>query len=73
MFCCTCRLYLAAMHYNENANRPQAETKDGVPLFKISFPKARKGECIVKPQKTQPTFGKGSNKFRQHIFLNSKM
>ncbi|XP_067237056.1 uncharacterized protein [Chanodichthys erythropterus] len=52
-----CRLYLAAMHYNENANRPQAETEDGVPLFKISFPKARKGECIVKPQKTQPTFG----------------
>ncbi|KAF4114136.1 uncharacterized protein LOC131539617 [Onychostoma macrolepis] len=52
-----CRLYLAAMHYNENANRPQAETEEGVPLFKISFPKARKGECSVKPQKTQPTFG----------------
>ncbi|KAL0966167.1 hypothetical protein UPYG_G00291830 [Umbra pygmaea] len=52
-----CRLYLAAMHYNENADRPQAETEEGVPLFKISFPKARKGECRAKPQKTQPTFG----------------
>ncbi|KAL2079798.1 hypothetical protein ACEWY4_025542 [Coilia grayii] len=52
-----CRLYLAAMHYNENANRPQAQTAEGVPLFKISFPKSRKGECRVKPQKTQPTFG----------------
>ncbi len=49
------------MHYNENGDRPQAETEEGVPLFKISFPKARKGECRVKPQKTQQTFGKGSN------------
>ncbi len=48
------------MHYNENGDRPQAETEEGVPLFKISFPKARKGECRVKPQKTQQTFGKGS-------------
>ncbi|KAL2093122.1 hypothetical protein ACEWY4_010434 [Coilia grayii] len=52
-----CRLYLAAMHYNENANRPQAQTAEGVSLFKISFPKSRKGECRVKPQKSQPTFG----------------
>ncbi len=58
---CTYRLYLAAMHYNENGDRPQAETEEGVPLFKISFPKSRKGECRVKPQKTQQTFGKGSN------------
>ncbi len=49
------------MHYNENGDRPQAETEEGVPLFKISFPKARKEECRVKPQKTQQTFGKGSN------------
>ncbi|XP_059389305.1 uncharacterized protein LOC132122845 isoform X3 [Carassius carassius] len=52
-----CRLYLAAMHYNENVDRPRAETAEGVPLFKISFPKSRKEECRVKPQKTQPTFG----------------
>ncbi|XP_039675675.1 uncharacterized protein LOC120571041 [Perca fluviatilis] len=52
-----CRLYLAAMHYNENADRPQAETEEGVPLLEISFPKARKGECRANPQKTQPTFG----------------
>ncbi|KAM4593736.1 uncharacterized protein PAE49_009623 [Odontesthes bonariensis] len=51
-----CRLYLAAIHFNENANRPQAQTADGVPLFKISFPKSKKGECTVKRQKTKPTF-----------------
>ncbi|XP_078124388.1 uncharacterized protein LOC144529259 [Sander vitreus] len=49
-----CRLYLAAMHYNENADRPQAKTQEGEPLFKIYIPKARKGECRAKPQ---PTFG----------------
>ncbi len=49
------------MHYNENGDRPQAETEEGVPLFKISFPNVRKGECRVKPQKTQQTFGKCSN------------
>ncbi|XP_063046055.1 uncharacterized protein LOC134440057 [Engraulis encrasicolus] len=52
-----CRLYLAAIHFNENANRPQAQTADGEPLFKISFPKSKKGECTVKRQKTPPTFG----------------
>ncbi|KAG1926991.1 uncharacterized protein LOC120480138 isoform X3 [Pimephales promelas] len=28
-----CRLYLAAMHYNENAVRPQVSTSEGKPLF----------------------------------------
>ncbi|XP_038158943.1 uncharacterized protein LOC119795164 [Cyprinodon tularosa] len=51
-----CRLYLAAMHYNENANRPQAKTREGVPLFKVHFPKAMKGECSMKPHRTKPTF-----------------
>ncbi|XP_029946095.1 uncharacterized protein LOC115387508 isoform X2 [Salarias fasciatus] len=51
-----CRLYLAAMYYNENANRPQAKTNEGVPLFTVHFPKAMKGECSAKPLKTEPTF-----------------
>ncbi len=59
---------LAAMHYNENEERPQAVTEEGVPLFKISFPKARKGECRVEPQKTQHTFGKVSNQ-KTHILI----
>ncbi|XP_056439643.1 uncharacterized protein LOC130376789 isoform X1 [Gadus chalcogrammus] len=49
-----CRLYLDAMHSNYNVDRPQAETKEGVPIYKMSFAKARKG---AKPQKTQQTFG----------------
>ncbi|KAK5928402.1 hypothetical protein CgunFtcFv8_013468 [Champsocephalus gunnari] len=51
-----CRLYLAALHYNENAERAQATTSTGNPLYKLQFPKARKGECRAKPVKTDPTF-----------------
>ncbi|XP_034077579.1 uncharacterized protein LOC117549630 [Gymnodraco acuticeps] len=51
-----CRLYLAALHYNENAERAQATTSTGKPLYKLQFPKARKGECRAKPVKTDPTF-----------------
>lgn len=48
-----CRLYLAALHYNENADRRQATTSSGDPRFKLSFPKSRKGECRARPVKRQ--------------------
>ena len=48
----------AALHYNENAERAQATTSTGNPLYKLQFPKARKGECRAKPVKTDPTFRK---------------
>ncbi|XP_055062144.2 uncharacterized protein [Misgurnus anguillicaudatus] len=51
-----CRLYLAAMHFNENAVRPQLRTSKGKPVYKLLFPKAKKGGHTVKPVKTEPTF-----------------
>ncbi|XP_035862681.1 uncharacterized protein LOC116042204 isoform X2 [Sander lucioperca] len=51
-----CRLYLAALHYNENADRGQATTSSWDPRFKLSFPKSRKGECRARPVKTDATF-----------------
>ncbi|XP_059419942.1 uncharacterized protein LOC132155140 isoform X2 [Carassius carassius] len=51
-----CRLYLAAMHYNENANREQATTTEGQAVYKIVFPKSKKGECTAKPVKIEPTY-----------------
>ncbi|XP_039644212.1 uncharacterized protein LOC120551100 [Perca fluviatilis] len=51
-----CRLYLAALHYNENADGGQATTSSGDPRFKLSFPKSRKGECRARPVKTEATF-----------------
>ena len=34
-----CRLYLAALYYNENAGRTQATTKHSVNHYSIAFPK----------------------------------
>ncbi|XP_069125559.1 uncharacterized protein [Argopecten irradians] len=53
------RLYLAALHYNENSNNAKALTKDGQQKWQISYPKAKKGsEVVVKPCRTPPTYGK---------------
>ncbi|KAG5264230.1 hypothetical protein AALO_G00251400 [Alosa alosa] len=49
-------LYLAALHYNEDAARDQATLSSGDPLYRMHFPKYRKGECRVKPIKTETTF-----------------
>lgn len=49
---------VAALHYNENSNRPQATTKDGQLQFATCYPKAKKGTvAVVKPCKPPPTFG----------------
>ncbi|XP_034084336.1 uncharacterized protein LOC117554169 [Gymnodraco acuticeps] len=42
-----CRLYLAVMHFNENANREV--------VYKVVILEDFKGECITKPVKTEPT------------------
>lgn len=52
------RLYLATMHYNENADREQAVTKAGEPKYKVVFPKSKRGVCVARPLKTQATFSK---------------
>ncbi|CAM4650060.1 unnamed protein product [Leuciscus chuanchicus] len=51
-----CRLYLAVLHFNENAGRPQARTAAGEPLFKVVFPKYKKRQYFAKPVKVEPTF-----------------
>ncbi|XP_067310591.1 uncharacterized protein [Pseudorasbora parva] len=50
-----CRLYLAAMHFNENAGRPQATSPTGELLYRVNFPKSKKRQCTVKPVKVDPT------------------
>ncbi|XP_063072440.1 uncharacterized protein LOC134463131 [Engraulis encrasicolus] len=51
-----CRLYLASMHFNENSERGQARTSTGEAVYKIQYPKSKKGAGVVKPVKTVPTF-----------------
>ncbi|KAL1260280.1 hypothetical protein QQF64_008107 [Cirrhinus molitorella] len=52
-----CRLYLATMHFNENADREQATNFEGTALNKITYPKSKKGKPTAKPVKTEPTYG----------------
>lgn len=47
-----CRLYLAAMHHNENTVLSQI-TSEGLPVFKESCSESKKGEFRVK---TEPTY-----------------
>ncbi|XP_042588995.1 uncharacterized protein LOC122138752 [Cyprinus carpio] len=51
-----CRLFLAVLHHNENIGREQATTATGKPVFKVVFPKSKKGEPIARPLKTEPTY-----------------
>ncbi|XP_064649988.1 uncharacterized protein LOC135501681 [Lineus longissimus] len=50
------RLFLAAIHFNENSNRDQAVDKDGSERWSISYPKGRKGEPIAKEVKVPVTY-----------------
>ncbi|XP_012712054.2 uncharacterized protein LOC105920934 [Fundulus heteroclitus] len=50
------RLYLAAMHFNENSDRPPKRTPEGRPGYKLLFPKNKKGGHTVKVGKEQATY-----------------
>lgn len=50
---------LAAMHFNENSERGQAQTAAGVQRYAVKFPKYKKdGSYIVVSLKGKPTYGK---------------
>ena len=50
------RVLLAAIHFNENTDRQQLETKDGEKRWQISYIKYKQtGE--VKPIKSKSTYG----------------
>ncbi|XP_051727731.1 uncharacterized protein LOC127500556 isoform X3 [Ctenopharyngodon idella] len=50
-----CRLYLAALHFNENSSHTQVRTAAGELQFQIKFPKAKRGEHVVSMVKTKYT------------------
>ena len=52
-----CRVKIAALHYNENAGRPQHVTSEGTPSFQIRYPKYKKGGYIVRKILEDKTYG----------------
>ncbi|KAG0429539.1 hypothetical protein HPB47_023554 [Ixodes persulcatus] len=54
------RTRVAILHFNENADRCQAETREGKPRWAVKTSKARKGHHTACPVKTAPTYTKTS-------------
>ncbi|ELU01281.1 hypothetical protein CAPTEDRAFT_225303 [Capitella teleta] len=51
----TCRIYLSALHYNENVNRRQATLACGEKRWRVEFPKSKRGDYVVRERKVQIT------------------
>uniref|UniRef100_A0AAV2KPV1 Uncharacterized protein n=1 Tax=Knipowitschia caucasica TaxID=637954 RepID=A0AAV2KPV1_KNICA len=49
------RLQVAALHYNENANRAHAATSVGELRYSVVYPKYKRGDYTVRAMKTNPT------------------
>lgn len=52
------RHVLACLHYNENLKRMTKRTKEGKIYTKVSYPKYKLGEEVVREVKVQPTYSK---------------
>ncbi|XP_066263538.1 uncharacterized protein [Branchiostoma lanceolatum] len=50
------RVILAAMHFNENANRAHRRRRDGEDMYSLHYPKAKQGGYIVRKVLEKPTF-----------------
>ena len=50
------RILISALHFNENSNRPQATNQNGDSRWAVSYPKARRGEAVVKQVKVALTY-----------------
>jgi len=50
------RILTAALHFNENSNRPQATCKKGDACWGVSFPKSRQGEPVLKAVNKPSTY-----------------
>lgn len=55
---CIFRLQIAALHHNENADRPQTHTKSGEKRYSVLYPKYKKGGYIVRKVSVDPTYCK---------------
>ncbi|XP_065894336.1 uncharacterized protein [Dysidea avara] len=51
------RLKLAALHFNENSDRPQALTKQGVERYDVIQPKYKSGGYLVRKVHVKATYG----------------
>lgn len=56
----TVRLWLAALHFNENSQRTQTVTQDDKARYRVVFPKYKIEEYTVRKINVDSTYGKDS-------------
>ena len=49
---------LAALHFNENIQRERQTSKDGKQYMKVTYPKFKLGDEVVREIAVPPTYGK---------------
>ena len=71
------RLYLAAMHYNENAGRAQATTALGAAQYSLSYPRSKQdaGGYTICKKLVNSTFCKSDNSYHssQKSYISERM
>ena len=60
------RHILASLHFNENVQREAQAGKDGDNYYKVSYPKFKLGEEVVRDVASPPTYGKYLGTFNQY-------
>ena len=54
---CFIRHVLASLHFNENVHREGQTSKDGTPYMKVTYPKFKLGDEVVREVAVPPTYG----------------
>ena len=57
LFVLCCRHILASLHFNENVKRQKLTSEDGQEYYKVTYPKFKLGEEVVREVDVPPTYG----------------
>ena len=52
-----CRHTLASLHFNENVKRKKLTSENGEEYYKVTYPKFKLGEEVVREVDVPPTYG----------------
>ena len=61
------RHILASLHFNENVHRDTQLTKEGEKYYKVTYPKFKLGEEVVREVAKPPTYSKSKNSDTKYV------
>ena len=67
LFCLMYRHILASLHFNENVLRQTKKTDAGKESYKVTYPKFKLGEEVVRELTVPPTYGKHCIHFSRYV------